>query len=170
MRFDEAYRLWDRAGALWTRLQPLFKSLKASVVRPDQQIFHGDDRFTVLLALNRIAITDHAPGITILFFFAPPARSYSPPMSVTLSPWRTPFGRRGLISSVDLVTCKGSEEFRANWYRRGYDGASPRRYCGIFAILAAIRRASSRVSRLAAEVAWSYSHICGPRIASWIYV
>ena len=53
---------------LWTRLQPLFKSLKASVVRPDQQIFHGDDRFTVLLALNRIAITDHAPGITICSF------------------------------------------------------------------------------------------------------
>jgi hypothetical protein len=31
-----------------------------------------------------------------------------------------------------------------------YDDAPPRRYCGIFAIFVAMRRASSRVSRLAA--------------------
>ena len=61
VRFDEAYSLWDHSGAIWTSLQPYFKTLKAGDVRPDQQTFSGDQRFNIQVSLNRISLTDFIP-------------------------------------------------------------------------------------------------------------
>jgi len=61
VRFDEAYLLWDRAGAIWSVIARQFKAIKHTGVAPNQATFFGDDRFAMAVALDRASITDHRP-------------------------------------------------------------------------------------------------------------
>jgi hypothetical protein len=69
LRFDEAFILWDRTGALWETVRRQFKVLKHTQVTPSQTGFNGDGRFAMTVALDRAVITDHKPsgGATATF-------------------------------------------------------------------------------------------------------
>ncbi len=62
LRFDEAFVLWDRTGALWQTLRRQFKTLKHVSVTPNQSNFVADNRFGLSVSLDRAIITDHKPS------------------------------------------------------------------------------------------------------------
>ena len=62
LRYDEAFVLWDRTGALWEAVRRQFKALKHTNVSPNQSTFIGDGRFGLSVALDRAIITDHKPS------------------------------------------------------------------------------------------------------------
>jgi hypothetical protein len=62
LRFDEAFLLWDRTGALWEAVRRQFRTLKHSQVTPNQTTFTGDNRFALSVSLDRASITDHKPS------------------------------------------------------------------------------------------------------------
>lgn len=62
LRFDEAFVLWDTTGDLWQTVRRQFKTLKSAQVTPNQTSFHADNRFTLVVALDRTVITDHKPS------------------------------------------------------------------------------------------------------------
>lgn len=62
LRFDEAYALWDKAGALWGAMRRHFKTMKSAQVTPNQTTFNADGRFALVVSLDRAIITDHKPS------------------------------------------------------------------------------------------------------------
>lgn len=62
LRFDEAFHLWDRAGAIWLAMGHHFKTLKNTAAAPNQTTFVGDNRFGLSVAINQAIITDHKPS------------------------------------------------------------------------------------------------------------
>jgi hypothetical protein len=62
LRFDEAFILWDRTGVLWQAIQRQFRTLKHTQVSPNQTSFTGDDRFGLIVGLDKAIITDHRPS------------------------------------------------------------------------------------------------------------
>lgn len=61
VRYNEAYLIWDRAGTVWTNIGRNFKILRNQSATPNQVSFIGDDRFAMLVSLDRASITDHRP-------------------------------------------------------------------------------------------------------------
>jgi hypothetical protein len=61
IKFENEHLLWDRAGALWDAIGTQFRKLKHTTVNPNEQMFFGDDRFTMIVSLERASITDNRP-------------------------------------------------------------------------------------------------------------
>jgi hypothetical protein len=62
LRFEEAFVLWDTTGAVWETVRRQFKTLKHAHISPSQTAFNGDNRFALIVALDRAVITDHKPS------------------------------------------------------------------------------------------------------------
>jgi hypothetical protein len=55
MRYDEAFLLWDRSGALWRDVERQFKAFKNSAATPNQSTFVAD----------KLRIASPAPRYTV---------------------------------------------------------------------------------------------------------
>jgi hypothetical protein len=62
LRFEEAFVLWDTTGALWETVRRQFKTLKQVQISANQTAFNGDNRFALVVSLDRAVITDHKPS------------------------------------------------------------------------------------------------------------
>ena len=62
LRFENAYLLWDRAGAVANSLRGRFIKIEQKEARPGQIAFELDHRFLFRVTLNRITLMDFAPG------------------------------------------------------------------------------------------------------------
>jgi len=109
LRFDEAFVLWDRAGALWEAVRRQFRTLKHSQVTPNQTTFTGDNRFTLVVSLDRAVITDHKPSggttatLDVMSKFA----------EVVLQHLEVPVLKRVGTRIIYSLRCKTSDEARA---------------------------------------------------------
>jgi hypothetical protein len=71
LRFDESYRLWDRAGDLWSETLGAFPELKRQHAEPNRVVFASIGtpvQRELTVELNRLVIVEHGPDKQLKHF------------------------------------------------------------------------------------------------------
>lgn len=68
IRYDTAYILWDRAGLIWSKASLKWQDLKINQADPNTTRFIINDRFDLLVSLDRIHIIDSKPTANLKEF------------------------------------------------------------------------------------------------------
>lgn len=68
IRYDKAYILWDRAGRIWSKASLEWKNLKTNQAEPNVTRFTIEDRFDLLVSLDRAHLIDLKPTSSLKEF------------------------------------------------------------------------------------------------------
>jgi hypothetical protein len=68
IRYDNAYILWDRAGLIWSEANLAWFGLKANQAEPNVTRFVINDRFDVMVSLDRSHLIDTKPTSSLKEF------------------------------------------------------------------------------------------------------
>jgi hypothetical protein len=69
-RFEDAYLLWDRAGAIWSELVRRRPQLKRIKAEPNLTIFRFEDKYEISVLLDKFHIVAHNPQSSLEEFGA----------------------------------------------------------------------------------------------------
>lgn len=64
-RFPEAYRLWDRAGTIWSEIAAVRPGMAKVKVEPSWTTFRLGTKYQLSVRLDSLNVTAHNPGNTI---------------------------------------------------------------------------------------------------------
>jgi hypothetical protein len=59
LRFNHAYHIWDRSGAIWLKVGGLFKKMDLQSANPGQVVFIADDRYTLNVSIDKLIFVDN---------------------------------------------------------------------------------------------------------------
>jgi len=68
VRYDHAYSLWDRSGALWAKANRVWTNLKAGQTQPSVTTFLLDNQYELSVSLERSHIIDMKPSSSLKDF------------------------------------------------------------------------------------------------------
>jgi len=68
IRYDNAYILWDRSGMIWSKASQAWLGLKTTQAEPNVSRFIINDRFDVMVSLDRSHLIDTKPTSSLKEF------------------------------------------------------------------------------------------------------